>query len=346
MRKVLIDAHTHTVASGHAYSSLQEMAKAAADMELEVLGITEHGPSVPGTCPTLYFKNMFTVPRQMYGIRLLMGCEINILDTKGSLDLTDEQIGWLDLAIAGIHAAWYQGGTKDENTEGMIRVIKNPKIHIISHPGDGSAEMDFEQLVLAAKEAHTLLEVNNHSLAPQRKKTVARDNNLEILRLCKKYDVPTILGSDAHISFQIADYERLYPLLVETDFPDELIMNYWPDKFFDYLGILDDTDHPLRVLLLRATLIPRSVNARNGKVEPPNLLIRQVKTAFRIENVDFAAHQQPYAIHLARHGEHILEIQRRTRAWHTRPMLSDTQHFQSHVGSSLRHFLQATVCMS
>ena len=37
MREVLIDAHTHTVASGHAYSSLQEMAKAAADMGLEVL---------------------------------------------------------------------------------------------------------------------------------------------------------------------------------------------------------------------------------------------------------------------------------------------------------------------
>ena len=34
-----------------------------------------------------------------------------------------------------------------------------------------------------------------------------------------------------------ADYERLYPLLAETDFPDELVMNYWPDKFFDYLGI-------------------------------------------------------------------------------------------------------------
>ncbi len=32
MRKVLLDAHTHTVASSHAYSSLQEMAKAAADM--------------------------------------------------------------------------------------------------------------------------------------------------------------------------------------------------------------------------------------------------------------------------------------------------------------------------
>ena len=117
MRKVLLDAHTHTVASGHAYSSLQEMARAAADMGLEVLGITEHGPSVPGTCPTLYFKNMFVVPRRMYGVRLLMGCEINILDTKGNLDLTDEQIGWLDIAIAGVHAAWYQAGTKEENTQ-------------------------------------------------------------------------------------------------------------------------------------------------------------------------------------------------------------------------------------
>ena len=70
--KPLIDAHTHTVASGHAYSSLQEMAKAAAEKGLQVLGITEHGPSVPGTCPLLYFKNMFVVLRQMYGVRLSM----------------------------------------------------------------------------------------------------------------------------------------------------------------------------------------------------------------------------------------------------------------------------------
>ncbi len=242
MRKILIDAHTHTVASGHAYSSLEEMARAAADKGLEVLGITEHGPSVPGTCPLLYFKNMFVVPRRMYGIRLLMGCEINILDTQGSLDLDEDYIDRLDLVIAGIHAAWYKAGSRQENTQGMISVIRHPKMHIISHPGDGSADLDFEPLVIAAKEAHTLLEINNHSLAPQRHKTMAQDNNLEILRLCKKHGVPTILGSDAHISFQIADYERLYPLLAETDFPDELIMNYWPERFFEYLGIKESLD--------------------------------------------------------------------------------------------------------
>ena len=235
--KPLLDVHTHTVASGHAYSTIQEMAQAAAEKGVQVLGITEHGPSIPGTCGLLYFKNMFVVPRRMYGIRLLMGCEINILDTQGRLDLNDEYLDRLDIGIAGIHLVCWQGGTKAENTRGMINVIRHPKVHIISHPGDGSAELDFEPLVLAAKESHTLLEVNNHSLAPQRHRTIARDNNLEILRLCKKHHVSTILGSDAHVSFQIADYERLYPLLAETDFPDDLVMNYWPERFFEYLGI-------------------------------------------------------------------------------------------------------------
>ena len=92
-RKVLLDAHTHTIASGHAYSSLQEMVQAAADKGVQYLGITEHGPSVEGTCPILYFKNMFVVPREMYGVRVMMGCEVNILDTEGHLDLNEGDCG-------------------------------------------------------------------------------------------------------------------------------------------------------------------------------------------------------------------------------------------------------------
>ena len=43
----VLDLHTHTVASGHAYCSLREMAKAAADKGLELLGITEHAGNLP-----------------------------------------------------------------------------------------------------------------------------------------------------------------------------------------------------------------------------------------------------------------------------------------------------------
>ena len=235
--KIELDVHTHTVASGHAFSSLQEMAQAAADKGLKLLGITEHSPSIPGTCDPIYFRNLHVVPRQMYGIELLLGTEINILSGEGNLDLDEFYLKMLDLRIAGIHSLCYRQGTPEENTHGMVQVISNPYIHIISHPGDGTAQLDFEPIVLAAKEHRTLLEINNSSLKPCRNKAEARGNNLEILRLCKKYEVPVILGSDAHISFDIATYDYVWQLVDETGFPEELIMNLSVEKFKDYLNI-------------------------------------------------------------------------------------------------------------
>ena len=125
--------------------------------------------------------------------------------------------------------------TKQENTEGVVRAMQNPYVQIISHPGDGTADLDFERLVQVSKETHTLLEINNHSLAPIRHKTVARPNNLAILKYAKQYEVPVILGSDAHFSTMIADYSRILPLLAETGFPEDLIINNNVDKFLGYL---------------------------------------------------------------------------------------------------------------
>lgn len=232
-----LDVHTHTVASGHAFSTLQEMAQAAADKGLKLLGITEHSPGIPGTCDPIYFRNIHVVPRQMYGIELMLGAEINITDTKGTLDLDENYLKLLDLRIAGIHSLCYSQGTKEENTYGMVQAISNPYINIISHPGDGTAELNFEPIVLAAKEHHTLLEINNSSLKPSRGKKQARPNNLEILRLSKKYEVPVILGSDAHISFDIATYDYALQLVAETEFPEELIMNTSVEKFKSYLSL-------------------------------------------------------------------------------------------------------------
>ncbi len=44
------DLHTHTIASGHAYGTITEMVHAAALKDLPILGITEHAPSMPGSC--------------------------------------------------------------------------------------------------------------------------------------------------------------------------------------------------------------------------------------------------------------------------------------------------------
>lgn len=233
--KIELDMHTHTLASGHAYSTIQEMARAGAEKGLKLLGITEHTSGIPGTCDPIYFRNLHVVPREMYGVDLMLGAEINILDAKGNMDADEALMKRLDIRIAGIHLLCYEHGAKEENTFGMIQAIRHPYIQIISHPGDGTAELDFEPIVQASKECGTLLEINNSSLKPARGKQDARVNNLEILRLCKQYEVPVILGSDAHISFDIANYQYVYELLHETEFPEALIVNRSVEVFRNYL---------------------------------------------------------------------------------------------------------------
>ena len=49
MKPIELDVHTHTVASGHAYATLTEMAKAASQKRLKLLGITEHTKGIAGS---------------------------------------------------------------------------------------------------------------------------------------------------------------------------------------------------------------------------------------------------------------------------------------------------------
>lgn len=226
-----LDIHTHSIVSGHAFSTLQEMAKTASEKGLELLGVTEHAPSIPGTCSLIYFRNLHVVPRKMYGIELLLGSELNITDYKGSIDMDENHLKMLDVRIAGIHSLCYTPGSIEQNTQAIIGAISNSYIDIISHPGDGTVPLLYEPIVLAAKKYGTLLEINNSSLNPLRHKECAKYNNLQILHLCKKYEVPVILGSDAHISFDIARYDFIPELLQISEFPDKLIINDKIDTF-------------------------------------------------------------------------------------------------------------------
>ena len=56
------DLHTHTIATGHAYGTITEMVHAAALKDLPILGITEHAPSMPGSCGEMQFCNFKVIP--------------------------------------------------------------------------------------------------------------------------------------------------------------------------------------------------------------------------------------------------------------------------------------------
>ena len=59
MMRIKADTHSHTIASGHAYSTIREMARAGAEAGLEVLAITEHAPTMPETCGKFIKTNGF-----------------------------------------------------------------------------------------------------------------------------------------------------------------------------------------------------------------------------------------------------------------------------------------------
>ncbi len=230
-----VDAHTHSIVSGHAYGTLTEMAKGAAERGIKLLGITEHTGYMPGTCHDIYFRNLRVVPRQMFGIELLLGCETNIVDTKGHVDLCDDIRRTLDLCIASIHPNIpYRVGDIDQNTAALIGAIRDPLVDIIGHPNDGRHPVDYEKIVLAAGENHTLLEINNSSLKAARIKN-GFENACTIARLCKKYGVPVSADSDAHYMADIGNTDFSTKVFEEVDFPHELILTLSAERFKAFL---------------------------------------------------------------------------------------------------------------
>ncbi len=233
--KIVLDTHTHTLASGHAYSTIPEMARAAVDKGLELLAITEHGPMMPGSCQDYYFQNLRVLRREKYGICFLFGCELNILNTEGQVDLSDTTLEQVDLGIASMHIPCYKSGSVQENTQAYINAMKNPHVNIIGHPDDGRYPIDYEALVQAAKEHHVLIEINNSSLNPNGYRKNTWNNDLEILKYCKKYHQSVVLSSDAHVDDDVANVEYSLAVVKEAGLPEELVVNQSVDALLEYV---------------------------------------------------------------------------------------------------------------
>ena len=234
--KYVLDTHSHTIASGHAYSTMMEMVDAAFEAGLELLAITEHGAGMPGSCSEIYFQNLRVVRRNRKGMKLLLGAELNILDYEGNLDMHEGTWKGLDIVIASLHMPCIKPVTKEQNTNALIGAMKNPYVTIIGHPDDARYPVDYEQLVLAAKEHHVLLELNNSSLNPLGFRQNARDNDILMLKLCERYQVPIVMGSDSHVADDVGNFSFAADLLVELKFPEHLIINTSVDKLTQYLN--------------------------------------------------------------------------------------------------------------
>lgn len=234
--KDILDVHTHTIASGHAYSTIREVVAAAKAKGLELVGIAEHSINLPGACHEFYFQNMRMIPRDGYEVPLILGAELNILDYWGSTDMPALALQQLDYAIASLHRPCINSGSVEENTSALIEAMKNPYVVILGHPDNPQYPVDFEKVVRAAAENHVLLELNNSSYNPNNYRKGSRENAKLMLSACKKYNAAVIMGSDAHIDFDVGNHKLSQEVIAENNFPSELVVNGDTKKFFEFVN--------------------------------------------------------------------------------------------------------------
>ncbi|MCX7923654.1 MAG: phosphatase [Clostridia bacterium] len=230
--KIVVDTHTHSVSSGHAYSTVQEMAREAPSNGIEMFAVTDHGPAMLGAPSYYHFGNLKILPDVIYGVRIVRGVEANIIEYTGKVDMPDEYLRRLDFAMASFHEICIAPSTVENHTNAVINVLKNPLIDAVAHPGNPQFQIDIEKVVLAAKEYNKLIEINNHSFVVR---TGSEKNCKEIARKCKEYGVRIICGSDSHISFDIGKFDKVYKIFEEVDMPEDLVLNTSVEKVEQYL---------------------------------------------------------------------------------------------------------------
>lgn len=237
--EIIADLHTHSIASGHAYSTVNELAAAACAKGLKALALTDHGPALPGGPHLYHFGAMRFIPDWIHGVRILRGVEANIIAADGTIDMPDAYLRKLDFVMAGLHEfCGFDDQGIDRNTEAVVRAMANPKIKAISHAGNPTFPVHFEELARVAGETGTALEINNSSFSISRKGSRA---NCELLaKILALSGAPVIVGSDAHIAQGVGEFAEAIAVLEAAGVSDKQVINSSFGRLKEFLNLADE----------------------------------------------------------------------------------------------------------
>jgi putative hydrolase len=242
--KFIADLHVHTVASGHAYSTVLEIAQAtAAKNELKMIALTDHGTKMPGGPHSYHFANLVAIPERVSGIRILKGIEANLIDLKGTLDLEKQYLERLDVVAAGLHAFCCPVGSSKDNTTMIVNAIKSGSVDIIVHPGNPEFLIDEAAVVEAATKFDVALEINNCSLTAARLGSEAHCHH--IIQLAKVAKTKLIVGSDSHFAETVGDFGAAAEILVDHGIPEEQVLNTSIERLLSHLNRRKNRNHPV-----------------------------------------------------------------------------------------------------
>lgn len=222
--QMIADLHSHTLCATHAFQTLQEMATAAHEIGYYALAITDHAPAMPDAPHIWHFANGNALPRVVQGVAMLYGAEVNVMDTKGGLDLSQNQLAVQDWVVASIHSPCVPGVlTRKEANRIWLAIAENPYVDCIGHSEQENYRYDYDLVTKAFAQNHKVVELNAGSFA------VRKDgipNMRKLLAACLENGCHIAVDSDAHSAWRLQTaLQPLYSLLEELSFPEELIVN-------------------------------------------------------------------------------------------------------------------------
>jgi len=192
------DFHVHSSWSDGS-DSIETIASVAQQHGYVFIGITDHSQSlkIANGLNEIRIQNKIKeiekVNKKFPNIRIFCGTECDI-KTDGTLDYSDKILKQFDFVYIGIHTSFKMD--KETMTKRIIKGMENEQVNFMAHPTGrligkrDPYEVDIEQIIDAAKETDTRLEINSF---PDR-----LDLDDIHVKLAKERGVRFVLGTDSH----------------------------------------------------------------------------------------------------------------------------------------------------
>ncbi len=233
MIELIADLHIHTIASGHAADTIRKNCEIAIKKDLKAIGITDHGPGLPGGASFVYF---YTLPRIIANIEMpikIFSCvEEDIINKKGELSLEADCLSRLEIIMAGCHPrTWIARQNVKTRTKAVVNAITKGHIKVLTHPcRTNNKNIELKPVLEAAAATDTALELNTSK--PGNKAVM-----LDFLEKCGNNRNPIIVGSDAHVAEEVGTFTEAVKLLEEADFPQDLVINRSRETIKSFFGV-------------------------------------------------------------------------------------------------------------
>ncbi|MDR9827285.1 phosphatase [Vibrio sp. FNV 38] len=234
--QLVVDTHTHTYASGHAYSTLNENAASAKENGLKLFCTTDHAESMPGAPHYWFFSNQRVLPRTIHDVGIVRGVEANILNVEGEIDIHPSVDRNLDWVIASFHEPVFRPSNVSTHTQALINTIKSGRVDALGHLGNPNFDFDFAAVAQCAAEHNVAIEINNTTLLGN-SRVGSIDRCYDIAEVAKNAGAYITTGSDAHYCSDVGNLALVKSLIHQIGIEPEQVITSSVQRFTHFLEL-------------------------------------------------------------------------------------------------------------